>query len=228
MGPIPLEGDFFHVKCDSRDKLTWKNIMAGVRRNETLAKRLKSVRSQTEPSMKLNVLMFGLDSMSRLHYIRKMPKTYKYLTKVLKGVVLKGYNIVGDGTPQALIPILTGYTELELPETRKRMFSANYVNIYPFAWKNFSASGYVTAFAEDCPSTGTFTYRLKGFGELPTDHYMRSFYVEADKVLKEHPKLCFGNKPRHVVSVLLIETKFLFSLFNVSSIICVISSPPPT
>lgn len=29
-----------------------------------------------------------------------------------------GYNIVGDGTPQAFIPILTGATEEELPLTR--------------------------------------------------------------------------------------------------------------
>lgn len=162
------------------------------------SKKLKS-RQLPDHAMKLNVLMFGLDSMSRLHYIRKLPKTYKYLTEVLKANVLKGYNIVGDGTPQALIPILTGYTELELPETRKRMSNANFVNIYPFVWKNFSSSGYVTAYGEDSPYTGTFTYRLKGFGETPTDHYMRPFYIESENVLKEHPKLCFGNKPRHTV-----------------------------
>ena len=36
----------------------------------------------------------------------------------LNGVVLEGYNILGDGTPQALFPILTGHTEQELPEAR--------------------------------------------------------------------------------------------------------------
>lgn len=200
VGNIPLESDFFHVKCESKDGHTWKNIMAGVFRNESVVRRVKAAKLP-DHAMKLNVLMFGLDSMSRLHYMRKLPKTYKYLTEVLKSVVLKGYNIVGDGTPQALIPILTGYTELELPETRKRMSNANFVNIYPFVWKNFSASGYVTAWGEDCPYTGTFTYRLKGFDELPTDHYMRSFYVESEKVMKDHPKLCFANKPRHVVSI---------------------------
>lgn len=38
----------------------------------------------------------------------------------LGAVTLKGYNIVGDGTPQAFIPILTAQTEEELPLTRKR------------------------------------------------------------------------------------------------------------
>ncbi|GFT83877.1 uncharacterized protein NPIL_74251 [Nephila pilipes] len=198
VGDVPLEGDYFHAKCEAKDGLKWKNIMAGIYKNESVLARARSIQPPAE-SMKLNVLMFGLDSMSRLHYMRKLPKTYKYLTEVLKASVLKGYNIVGDGTPQALIPMLTGFTELELPETRKRMSDANYVNIYPFAWKNFTANGYVTAYGEDVPVTGVFTYRLKGFSELPTDHYMRSFYVEAEKVLREHPKLCLGNKPRHAV-----------------------------
>lgn len=73
------------------------------------------------------------------------------------------YNIVGDGTPQALIPILTGKTELELPDTRKRIPNSNFVNVYPFIWKDFKEAGYVTAFFEDLPEQGTFTYRLKGF-----------------------------------------------------------------
>lgn len=196
VGFTRLEQDFFQAECNSADKLTWNNIMAGVARNETIVKK-KSLLKPPEDSMKLNILIFGLDSLSRLHYTRKLPKTYKYLTEVLNATVLKGYNIVGDGTPQALIPILTSSTEPELPETRKRMKSANFVNIYPFAWKNFSANGYVTAFGEDCPYTGIFTYRLKGFNEMPTDHYMRTFYVEVDKELKNHPKLCLGNKPRH-------------------------------
>jgi hypothetical protein len=45
-------------------------------------------------------------------YRRKLAKTYKYFTENLKGIVLNGYNIVGDGTPQALIPIFPGKTEL--------------------------------------------------------------------------------------------------------------------
>lgn len=73
------------------------------------------------------------------------------------------YNIVGDGTPQALIPILTGQTELELPDTRKRMKYAKSVNIYPFIWNDYKKAGYVTAYFEDVPETGVFTYRLKGF-----------------------------------------------------------------
>lgn len=73
------------------------------------------------------------------------------------------YNIVGDGTPQALTPILTGKTELELPDVRKRFIHTQNVDVYPFIWNDFQENGYVTAFLEDLPSTGIYQYRLKGF-----------------------------------------------------------------
>ncbi|GFS48903.1 uncharacterized protein TNIN_22251 [Trichonephila inaurata madagascariensis] len=195
---IQLESDFFVVKCESENKKQWKNLMAGIHRNENLVEKVRNIKPPPD-SMKLNVIMYGLDSMSRMHFIRKLPKTYKYLTEELKAVVLKGYNIVGDGTPQALIPILTGSTESELPETRKRIKNAQFVDVYPFAWKNFSASGYVTAWAEEQPHVGTFTYRLKGFKDQPTDHSMRTFFLKLAKVMGNHPKLCLGNKPRHTI-----------------------------
>ncbi|KHN79853.1 hypothetical protein Tcan_07595 [Toxocara canis] len=107
-----------------------------------------------------------------------------------------GYNIVGDGTPQAFIPILTGKTEEELPLTRKRFKNANYVDlVYPFVWKNFSDAGYITLYAEDAAAIGTFTYRLKGFKNQPTDHYTRTFFQKAERMLKSMN--CVGSVPLH-------------------------------
>lgn len=162
--------------------------------------------------------MFGFDSLSRNAFMRKLPKSYEYLTKILKADVLKGYNIVGDGTPQALIPLLTGFTELELPEARKRKFSSTYVNSYPFIWKEYQKAGYVrslslkktlkiiisdfkaTAFNEDEPKIGTFSYRLNGFSkEPPTDHYMRTYYLAIENDLSNYKKLCVGSVPKHKV-----------------------------
>lgn len=208
---VRLKSDFFWTKCSSQWSKQWSNVMANVHRSEAAINRIEELtRTELETSNKINFLMFGLDSMSRVHYQRKLPLTYNYLTKDLEAIVLKGYNIVGDGTPQALIPILTGFTEPELPETRKRKFYSNYVNAYPFIWNNFSSAGYVTLFAEDTPETGIFTYRLKGFDKVPTDHYMRQFYVEAIKEINNHPKLCFGDTPRHLVMM-----NYVSSLFDV-------------
>ena len=63
---------------------------------------------QTPELLPLNVIMLGFDSLSRNAWRRYMPKTYHFFVKVLKGIVMKGYNIVGDSTPAALLPILTG------------------------------------------------------------------------------------------------------------------------
>ena len=62
--------------------------------------------------MSMNVLIFGLDSMSHMSYQRKLPKTYTFLRDKLRAVILHGYNIVGDATTAALLPMLTGKGKL--------------------------------------------------------------------------------------------------------------------
>ena len=37
-----------------------------------------------------NVLMFGFDSVSRMTFMRFLPKSYSYLIKELGGIVMKG------------------------------------------------------------------------------------------------------------------------------------------
>lgn len=69
---------------------------------------------------------------------------------------MHSYNIVGDGTPQAFLPILTGKTEVELPLTRKRYKNANYVDVYPWIW-NVRAphvrAGYTVCRTSNPPAT---------------------------------------------------------------------------
>ena len=59
-------------------------------------------------SLQMNVLMFAMDSMSHLSYQRLLPNTYAFLRDEMKAVILNGYNIVGDATTAAMLPILTG------------------------------------------------------------------------------------------------------------------------
>lgn len=84
----------------------WENRMAGIRMDTDILKRIGWEYVPAD-GLKLNVLMFGFDSLSRLMFMRKLPKTYDKLIS-LNAIVLEGYNIVGDGTLRALIPILTG------------------------------------------------------------------------------------------------------------------------
>lgn len=61
---------------------------------------------------------------------------------------------------------------------------------------------------EDTPNNGIWTYRLKGFDTQPTDHYMRTFFVEAENDIKKHKPHCIGSTPRHKVFVTVQTQKF--------------------
>ncbi|EYB84590.1 hypothetical protein Y032_0314g2247 [Ancylostoma ceylanicum] len=188
----PMLSDFALVKCvDGFD--TWIGKLVTVVRKsdkDLLAKNSK----RNSDTTGLNVFILGFDSMSHMTFRRKMPKTVELLERKFDSVILNGYNIVGDGTPQAFIPILTAATEEELPLTRHRFPNAHYVDdVYPFIWSNFSAAGYVTLYGEDSYGLGTFTYRLKGFRNQPTDHYTRTIFLEHEKT----GGMCFGSEPIH-------------------------------
>ncbi|CAI5447475.1 unnamed protein product [Caenorhabditis angaria] len=185
--------DYATVKCIKGFE-KWNSVLWDVNKIAEVEERAKNV-SRNPEEKSLNVYFLGFDSLSQMSYRRKLPNTVKFLEETMESVVLNGYNIVGDGTPQAYIPILTAQTEVELPLTRKRYSNANYVDdVYPFIWKNFSDSGYATMYAEDAFNIGTFTYRLKGFRNQPTDHYTRTVFKELEK----NPDWnCVGSIPLH-------------------------------
>jgi hypothetical protein len=195
LGQIPIgypltEGDFTKIECET-DTQKWKHLFMNIApKKEIIEKVEKASRSSTWSG--LSAYWFAFDSLSQMAFRRSLPKTIEYLEKKMGSIVLNGYNIVGDGTPQAYIPILTGKTELELPLTRKRYKDANFVDVYPFIWNKFSDNGYVTMYGEDAANIGTFTYRLKGFRNQPTDHYTRTFFLLSEKHFPSYH--CFGSE----------------------------------
>ncbi|XP_071446730.1 uncharacterized protein [Hetaerina americana] len=167
-------------------------------------------RQQNQPS----VLILVLDSMSRLNFINQLPKTYNFLTKVLKAVVFKGLTKTGDNTYPNMMPMLSGlaaykhlYADDLLPGEKLWIpvwggFDSRHQNFddVPFVWKNFSNAGYVTMFAEDLPEYSIFNYLAKGFLKPPTNYYMRPFWLAIDKMktFKSSDSRCYGNTPKHV------------------------------
>ncbi|CAL2038842.1 unnamed protein product [Caenorhabditis brenneri] len=187
-------GEYAKVNCHEK-AANWTTLLWNITPNLKAVERAKRLREAEKK--KYNVYILGFDSLSQMSFRRKLPKTVKFLEENLGSVVLNGYNIVGDGTPQALIPILTAQTETELPLTRRRYKKANYVDdVYPFIWKNYSDKGYVTMYAEDAYDVGTFSYRLKGFRQQPTDHYSRTFYRDVES---RREKNCINSQPIHKI-----------------------------
>ena len=206
----PIQSDFFEARCLSYKGEVYKNLHAAIKPLDSVKGRGKSLPSN---AMGLNILMFGFDSVSRLNWMRNLPKSHEYFTNVLNGVTLEGYNIVGDGTPQALLPILTGQKEEELSEARRGFPGASNVDGHPWIWKDFQDIGYATQWGEDGAHIGTFNYRMLGFSRQPTDHYLRPFqYLAESDYYKQNYQFCMGSTPR--VNVMLNWVRSFFDAYQ--------------
>lgn len=125
-----------------------------------------------------NVLVLGLDSVSRLNFHRQMPETDALLSR-LDNVEMLGYNKVEDNTFPNLIPLLAG---LSVDELRDRCWPRDdgFFDGCRFVWDDYKRANFSTAFAEDSPMIGTFNYLKSGFRDRPTDHYLRPIMLRAE------------------------------------------------
>lgn len=209
--PVTIKSDFVQVKCTDNNKLIFDKILlqASIFHNER--------EILPESGNQYSVFMFGVDAVSRLAGIRKIPLTYKYLKEELHALEFKGHMKTGDNTFPNLISILTGKEPFssELPPVNGPF------DTYPFLWNNFSQTSYATYFSEDSPEMHTFNLGKKGFKKQPTNHYMRPFWravkktdlvstllddafigLEANKInVRKKSSLCYGNTPKHMLTV---------------------------
>ena len=51
----------------------------------------------------LNIILLSFDSVSRVSWLKRLKRTNEFIFNTMKFELLKGYNIVGDGTPAGLI-----------------------------------------------------------------------------------------------------------------------------
>lgn len=171
---VNITEEFVKVTCSYNESHIYTDFFAFVpfkRKNATLP--------PDRPF--LNVLVIGLDAVSRLNLHRQLPKTVKLL-KQLNAVEMLGYNKVGDNTFPNLIPVLTGLSEEELvklcwPTTSNRFDKC------PFVWNDYKKRGYLTAYAEDSAWMSVFNYLKRGFHKQPTDYYWSIFNIEAENAI---------------------------------------------
>lgn len=119
---LDLNEEFFLISCQSNTLSYYKTALARIFKS-------KLTKKSNHQSLKpINVMMIGLDSVSRSNFLNHLPRSSEYLIKEMKTTILNGFNIVGDGTPAALIPILTGKHEHELPNTIKKTPNTSFVD----------------------------------------------------------------------------------------------------
>lgn len=160
------EYEYVRVSCQSlpdRNQLYF-NFHALIHVNTTLEK-IQDMKHKEYTGDAVNVIMIGIDSVSRSNMIRQMPMTREVLEKEIKAIELLGYNKVGENTLVNLVPMLHGKFVDELGD-------ANF-DTMPFVWRKFQEKGYRTSFAEDHPKISIFNYHREGFDFPPTNYYLR-------------------------------------------------------
>lgn len=120
---------------DKSEEIDRRNRLEGFRSESESEKKSSSSSSCRRP---LNILLLSYDSMSRVSWFRRLPLTTQFvLNKSNDFTLLYGFNILGDGTPACMIPLLTGATESELPSTLKSNPKGHFVDqVYPFIWND--------------------------------------------------------------------------------------------
>lgn len=180
------ETDVVFVQCSDRfDETFYKNYHAVISREREDAK--SKVR---KPDNRLNIIIVGIDSVSKLNFLRHFRKTHKLL-KNLGAIELHGYNKVEDSTLVNMIPFLTGkYVTHYWNGSEPSLF--DHVDEM---WRYFSEVGYRTLFGEDFPDIGMFNFQKKGFLHPPTDHYYRPYAVSVDQsfVKRRSKKYCIDD-----------------------------------
>lgn len=146
----------------------------------------------------LNVLVMGLDAVSRLNFLRQLPKTYSYLQE-LQVFEFLGFNNVGENTFPNVIPLLSGKTVEELQEICWN--SSTTFDRCHFIWNDYKKEGFLTAMGEDTTPLGIFEFNKKGFLESPTDYYYTFFQQEMERMLCNTPDkniyVCVRSKTVH-------------------------------
>jgi Protein of unknown function (DUF229) len=143
---------------------------------------------------KPNVVVLGLDSVSRLNFYRQMPETMKLLNQ-LGAIELQGYSKVEDNTYPNLIPVLTGLNFTELNHECVPTENSTYDNC-PIVWNEFKKRGFKTLFAEDSQYLGLFNYERGGFQQVPVDLYPRNYFLDLENSVADYKRstaaVCLG------------------------------------
>ncbi|XP_044272214.1 uncharacterized protein LOC123016065 [Tribolium madens] len=174
---VQLDFDFVSVLCKSANRTIYTNTHAALTVKKTIIEKQDVMKNRNEA---FSVLIVGIDSISRLNFIRILRKSYLFLWKN-NWITLKGYNKIDDNTYPNIMALLSGLNEKnaqeKCPSTKFRGLDR-----CPLIWYDFRNSGYATAYAEDETRMSTFNLNKKGFSSPPTDYYFRPYLQSAEKL----------------------------------------------
>ncbi|KAF8770959.1 hypothetical protein HNY73_018426 [Argiope bruennichi] len=187
----PLPEDQVKVLCNLHGKETFIQYFPLVR----LKTKIEQNKSSIEPPMpRLNIIMLGVDSISKLQFLRHFRRTHRFIKTHKTFLDIKGYTKVGDNTFPNLNPLLTGRFPQDI--WNETLADTMYFDDVDIIWKRYANKGYRTLYAEDSPFFGTFNYGRRGFNETPVDYYLRPLYLALhnSEVREKGPFYCFNSQ----------------------------------
>lgn len=196
---VTVSHDFVRATCyDTSDAVVYTNFHAFVPRNQTAKiiykERFIQHAVNNKVTERLNVMMIGIDSVSRLSFLRQMIKTRHFLTKMLGAFDMMGYNKIADNTFVNIVPMTLGKYVEEMPWDESK---ANIpFDDFNFIWKEYSEKGYRTFYAEDAPEISIFDFLKAGFAKPPADYFNRpmSLAMEMKQNLWFNGHHCFQER----------------------------------
>ncbi|GFO11179.1 hypothetical protein PoB_003768400 [Plakobranchus ocellatus] len=200
---VALEEDieFIEVECFRREPYnvtiskSYFSLVPRLKHFEKLYNvRLKKRSIKYQPQETLNIVIVGLDGLSRHQFLRTMPGIYTYLTKTLNSFDFTMHGQLGAASFPNLLGLLSGST---LEEVSDWWDYAQPEDVFDLMFKHFENAGYRTLFSEDNTKDGafywenrTFLYPQASFWDRPVHLAMR-----ADKGYIRRDGVCLGSRP---------------------------------
>lgn len=167
--PAQIKCHVFRVKCTDKDgDVVYDMAHFNWFWNEHLK---PDHELEIESEDKLSVILFGIDSVSRSHAIRNLPKSLKFLNEEFKVYDFIGYRKVGENTWPNVAPMYTGRSHKDTYWTERLLYSDS----LPLLWSEPATKSIATFFAEDRPDISTFGLGTSGFYKAPTDYFFRPY-----------------------------------------------------
>lgn len=198
---------FYNVKCLIKTKQGiknhYENIYSILPMDMRKLKRDKISYYLNSTKIKPNVLLIGIDSLSRSHFQRVLPKTYKFLTNLQHNHIFNQINSVGINTFPNMIPLLSGIIEEEISTlkltseiNKYREANTSFHDTLPFIWNEYEKEGYLTMLNQDMPSIAFLNFLKDGFRFKPTPYYTRPYWIKYYNI-RSGPFYCHNGIPTY-------------------------------
>lgn len=150
-------------------------------------------------SEKPKVFILVIESLGHLSYQRHMPKTREVLRKIGNFHTFSAVNRVEENSFPNSMAMIAGQAITDAVASKET--GIKWDNKLPYIWSDFKRNNYITAFLEDNPMLGLFSYYDRGFYEPPTDFYPVQFWShmfpdyesKVSDILKNFTYYCYEN-----------------------------------